>query len=182
MAKEYALVVNSADCVGCNACEVACKQEHSLPVGPRRIRVCHDSPREIEGKLQLRYTVTHCMHCSRPSCKDACPVDAISKRDNGIVLINEELCIGCKDCIDDAAYDANTSTLAAWAPDSDADVPDEWGVIPTNATEPWPEGFSLGVVVLLSSVAVAVGFYFLRKRPKTESGRVGKTGEITYTS
>ena len=81
-----------------------------------------------------------------------------------------------------AAYDANTSTLAAWAPDSDADVPDEWGVIPTNATEPWPEGFSLGVVVLLSSVAVAVGFYFLRKRPKTESGRVGKTGEITYTS
>ncbi|HEY42161.1 MAG TPA: 4Fe-4S dicluster domain-containing protein [Dehalococcoidia bacterium] len=100
MAMEYALLVNSADCVGCNACEVACKQEHNLPVGPRWIRVYPDTPREVEGKLQPRYVVTHCMHCSRPSCKDACPVDAISKRGDGIVLISEELCIGCKDCID----------------------------------------------------------------------------------
>ena len=100
MATEYALVVNSAGCVGCSACEVACKQEHNLAVGPRWIRVYPDTPREIEDKLQLRYIVTHCMHCSRPPCKDACPVDAISKRDDGIVLVSEELCIGCKDCID----------------------------------------------------------------------------------
>ncbi|HEY31812.1 MAG TPA: 4Fe-4S dicluster domain-containing protein [Dehalococcoidia bacterium] len=100
MATEYTLVVNSADCVGCNACEVACKQEHNISVGPRWIRVYPDTPREIEGKLQLRYIVTHCMHCSRPSCKDVCPVDAISKREDGIVLVNDELCIGCKDCID----------------------------------------------------------------------------------
>ena len=100
MAIEYAIVVNSADCVGCNACEVACKQEHNLPIGPRWIRVYPDTLREIEGKLQLRYIITHCMHCSRPSCKDACPVDAIIKREDGIVLVSEELCIGCKDCID----------------------------------------------------------------------------------
>ncbi len=100
MAKEYALIVNTRDCVGCNACEVACKQEHNLPIGPRWIKVYPDTPREIEGKLQLRYIVTHCMHCYRPLCKDACPVEAISKRDDGIVLIDEELCTGCKDCID----------------------------------------------------------------------------------
>lgn len=97
---EYALMVNTKDCVGCVACEVACKQEHNLPVGPRWIRVLPDSPREIEGKLQLRYIVTHCLHCSRPSCKDACPVEAITKREDGLVLINETLCIGCKDCIE----------------------------------------------------------------------------------
>ncbi len=97
---EYALIVNTEECVGCNACEVACKQEHNLPVGPRWIRVRPDSPREIEGKLQLRYVVTHCMHCSRPPCKDVCPVEAISKREDGIVLIDEELCTGCKDCIE----------------------------------------------------------------------------------
>ncbi len=97
---EYALMVNTDDCVGCNACEVACKQEHNLPVGPRWIRVYSDSPREIEGKLQLRYIVTHCMHCSCPPCKDVCPVETITKREDGIVLINEELCIGCKDCIE----------------------------------------------------------------------------------
>jgi len=37
MAKEMALIVNTADCVGCAACEVACKQEHNLPVGPKWI-------------------------------------------------------------------------------------------------------------------------------------------------
>jgi len=100
MVKEYTLMVNTEDCVGCNACEVACKQEHNLPIGPRWIRVYPDGPREIEGKLQLRYIVTHCMHCSDPLCKDACPVDAITKREDGLVLIDEELCIGCKDCIE----------------------------------------------------------------------------------
>ena len=98
--KEYALIVNTKDCVGCSACEVACKQEHNLSVGSRWIEVHSDSPREIEGKLQLRYIVTHCMHCSRPQCRDVCPVNAIIKRQDGIVLINEKLCNGCKDCIE----------------------------------------------------------------------------------
>ena len=96
---EYALVVDTDDCVGCSACEVACKQEHNLPVGPRWIRVYSHSPRERESRLQLGYTVTHCMHCSRPPCKDICKVEAIARREDGIVLIDEELCIGCKDCI-----------------------------------------------------------------------------------
>lgn len=100
MEKEYVLAVNTRDCVGCNTCEIACKQEHDLPVGVRWMRVYADSPREIEGKLQLRYLVTHCMHCSQPPCKDVCPVDAISKRDDGIVVFDDELCIGCKDCIE----------------------------------------------------------------------------------
>jgi Fe-S-cluster-containing dehydrogenase component len=100
MGKELALIVNTADCVGCSACEVACKQEHNLAVGPRWIRVYADAPCIIQSKWQLRYTVVHCMHCSQPPCKDACPVNAITKRPDGVVLVNEGLCIGCKDCID----------------------------------------------------------------------------------
>ncbi len=100
MADKKALIIDTEDCVGCSACEIACKQEHSIAVGPRWIRVYPDSPREIEGKPQLRYTVTYCMHCSRSPCKDACPVGAIDKREDGVVLINEELCIGCADCIE----------------------------------------------------------------------------------
>ncbi|MFC1989765.1 4Fe-4S dicluster domain-containing protein [Chloroflexota bacterium] len=97
---EYALMVNTDDCVGCNACEVACKQEHDLPVGPRWMRVYSDGPREIQCKQQQRYVVTHCMHCSHPPCKDVCPVEAIVKREDGLVLIDEKLCTGCKDCIE----------------------------------------------------------------------------------
>jgi Fe-S-cluster-containing dehydrogenase component len=100
MSKEYTLAVDTRDCIGCSTCEIACKQEHNLPVGPRWIKVYSDNTREIESKLQLRSIVTHCMHCAKPACKDSCPVDAISKRDDGIVLFDEEICIGCKDCIE----------------------------------------------------------------------------------
>ena len=81
-----------------------------------------------------------------------------------------------------AVYDASNPSagVEAWPPASSADVPNEYGVIATYSQDPYvPEAFSIGVVVLLSSVAVAVSFYFLRKRPKTESQRIG---EINYPS
>ena len=100
----FALIVNTEDCVGCYACEVACKQEHNLPVGPRLIRVYSEDPRQIDGKPQLRYRVEHCIHCSSPPCKDNCPVGAISTREDGITIIAKELCNGCKNCIEDCPY------------------------------------------------------------------------------
>ena len=75
-----------------------------------------------------------------------------------------------------AVYDASNPSagVEAWPPASSADVPDEYGVIATYSSEPYiPEVFSIGVVVLLSSVAVAVSFCFLRNRSKTESQRMG---------
>ncbi len=65
-----------------------------------------------------------------------------------------------------AAYDANTSTLAAWAPNSSANVPDEWGVISGYSMTPIPEGLTVGVMVLLSSISVIVGSHYLWKRSK----------------
>jgi hypothetical protein len=72
-----------------------------------------------------------------------------------------------------AAYDATTQTLATWPPISD-DPNDErnpsaWGVIAASSTDPIPEGFSLAFVAVLSSVAVAVSVYFVRKRPKPKT-------------
>jgi hypothetical protein len=75
-----------------------------------------------------------------------------------------------------AAYDASTNTTSSWAPDSDADVPDEWGVITSIDPDPYiPEGFSIVFVVLLSSVAVVVSFYFMRKKQKTARYSSAKT-------
>ena len=65
-----------------------------------------------------------------------------------------------------AAYDANTSTLATWAPDSSADVPDTWGVIISMSMDPIPEGLTFGVMAVLSSVALLAGSHYLRKRSK----------------
>ncbi len=100
MAKEYALVVDTAACCGCLSCSVACKQEHNLPVGPQWVTVYRNEPRLIEDKLQLRYTVTHCMHCHDPKCIEACPQNAISQRGDGIVLIDGDTCNGCRMCLE----------------------------------------------------------------------------------
>jgi len=98
--KHNVFVVDTRNCVGCLACEIACKQEHSTDAGAAWIRVRKEDPREIEGRLRLRYDVEYCLHCTNPSCKDACPVDAITKRDDGAVLIDEKACIGCSACVD----------------------------------------------------------------------------------
>lgn len=101
---EFTLVVNNENCVGCYACEIACKQENNLPVGPRLIRVNTDGPKQIDGKLQLRYKVALCLQCSDAPCQEACPVGAISTRNDGIVVIDEELCNGCQQCVESCPY------------------------------------------------------------------------------
>lgn len=67
-----------------------------------------------------------------------------------------------------AVYDASNSQagVQAWAPDSDADVPDEWGMISTYSTEQIPEGLTFAVMVFLSSVSLIVGSQYLRKHSK----------------
>ncbi len=96
----YSLLVDRNLCLGCQSCEVACKQENNLPEGPRWIRVIQVGPVEIGGKLTMSFHVSRCMHCGKPVCINACPEGAITKRIDGIVLINPELCTGCEICIE----------------------------------------------------------------------------------
>lgn len=81
-----------------------------------------------------------------------------------------------------AVYDSsNASGVAmAWPIGSSADVPDEWGLEMGTTEQIVPEALTVAVVVLLSSVAVVVSFYCLRRRPKTESSSVEKTGAQSY--
>lgn len=72
--KEYKRITLADNCVGCLACEVACKQEHDLPVGIRWIRVFPDL-REVGGRWRLNYEVTECGHTGPPPCQSACPAD-----------------------------------------------------------------------------------------------------------
>ena len=106
MIDRYTLEIDSENCVGCNACEVACKQVHNLPVGPRLISIRPDDCREIEGKQQLRFIATYCRHCTHPQCRDVCVTGAITITDNGIVLVNEGLCIGCGSCVEACPFNA----------------------------------------------------------------------------
>jgi Fe-S-cluster-containing dehydrogenase component len=96
MAKRY-LTVRKKDCMGCHACEVACKQEHALGVGPRLIKIIEKSPDFIP---------VYCHHCAKAPCAEACPADAIFRNKEGIVLIDADACIGCRDCIEACPFGA----------------------------------------------------------------------------
>jgi hypothetical protein len=78
-----------------------------------------------------------------------------------------------------AVYDASNDTagVQAWPP-TEQDVPSDWG-LETGTTETIPEPLTVAAVVFLSTIAVAVSFYFLRKRPKNQTS--GKTREISST-
>jgi anaerobic dimethyl sulfoxide reductase subunit B len=95
---QLGFVHNNVDCIGCRACEIACKDKNGLPPGPRFRRVMY-----IEGGTYPQvyaYKVNmSCNHCAEPACLPTCPTGAIFKRQkDGIVDIDSTLCIGCRKC------------------------------------------------------------------------------------
>jgi NADPH-dependent glutamate synthase beta subunit-like oxidoreductase len=85
--QRISLVFNENNCCGCHACEVACKQEHGLGVGPRLVRVLERAP---------VFKPSYCRHCEDAPCAIACPEDAITiDPDTGVVLHNNDKCDGC---------------------------------------------------------------------------------------
>ncbi|MEW8627111.1 MAG: 4Fe-4S dicluster domain-containing protein [Candidatus Thiodiazotropha sp.] len=96
--KQLGFVHNNVDCIGCRACEIACKDKNGLAAGPRFRRVQY-----IEGGTYpdvYAYKVNmSCNHCESPACLPTCPTGAIFKRkEDGIVDIDSTLCIGCRRC------------------------------------------------------------------------------------
>ena len=97
MAGRYTMVIDLERCMGCGTCVVACKVENNIEEGSG-IRVetkgglHRDTPEGEFPLLSMYYLPQPCMHCSHPPCLEACPFEAIYKRVDGIVLINEDEC------------------------------------------------------------------------------------------
>lgn len=106
--ERFALRVDEESCWGCKACEVACKQENRSPEGVYLIHISEDGPRMMNDRLGFVYRVNMCRHCDEPDCVEACTQEAITKRENGIVVLNDEDCIGCGLCVDECPYHAIT--------------------------------------------------------------------------
>jgi anaerobic dimethyl sulfoxide reductase subunit B (iron-sulfur subunit) len=106
MAKQLAFSVNISKCTGCKACQIACKDKNNLPDGVRWRRVFqYEGGEWIQHEGQMvpssvyAYQVSAaCMHCQNAICTQVCPAAAISKRADGIVLIDQNKCIGCRYC------------------------------------------------------------------------------------
>lgn len=96
-------VVDLERCVGCQGCVLACKLEHGTPRGVHWMRVLE---REVGTYPNARRTFTpvRCNHCANPPCIAACPTGAIVKRPDGIVLVNDQVCVGTMACLTACPY------------------------------------------------------------------------------
>ncbi len=104
--RPYALIIDHASCWGCRTCELACKQENRDPVGVRLIRVLEEGPGWVDGRPEFAFHVQVCRHCDEPACMEACPEEALSAREDGIVVLDDEACSGCGLCADACPYGA----------------------------------------------------------------------------
>lgn len=95
------VVADAGHCIGCKACELACFAVHSqangigASVGTVSVPVV---PKVYVVRAGDTYVPVQCRHCENAPCAHACPVQAI-RQENGVVMIDEELCIGCTSCV-----------------------------------------------------------------------------------
>ena len=103
---QYAMVIDVRRCIGCHACTVACKSEFDVPIGETRSWVEY-TEKGMYPNVGRSFLPRLCNHCSEPPCVTVCPTNATYKREqDGIVVIDNSLCIGCKYCIQACPYDA----------------------------------------------------------------------------
>ncbi|MDO8671618.1 MAG: 4Fe-4S dicluster domain-containing protein [Dehalococcoidia bacterium] len=131
-ASDWAFVVDITKCIGCGRCVMACKLENHVPIDPDLNRtwieryavdadgeIYSDSPHagvngfpaKLETKEDLQATKSFfvpklCNQCEHAPCISVCPVNASHKTSEGVVLIDQSRCIGCRYCIVACPYGA----------------------------------------------------------------------------
>lgn len=115
MSKQYGFYINTATCSGCKTCMVACKDRSDLPDGVKWRRVYEyaggswsdNGDGTHANDVFSYYASISCNHCSHPVCVKACPTGAMHKRrSDGLVHVDQSICIGCESCARACPYDA----------------------------------------------------------------------------
>ncbi len=111
MAKAF--LTDTTLCIGCRACQVACKEWNGLPAEPNPFQGTYENPRELTartwrkvtfaepdaGPLRWSFLSDTCKHCTEASCLTVCPTNAIRRTDWGAVVVDDERCNGCRYCV-----------------------------------------------------------------------------------
>ena len=120
--EEKVMLVDVSKCTACRGCQVACKQWNRLPAENTMQSGTYQNPPDLswatwnmirftevptkDGGMKWLFRRDACLHCTDPACQRACPVPGcISKSDEGAVVINQNLCIGCKMCVNSCPFE-----------------------------------------------------------------------------
>lgn len=103
---QYGFYINSSKCTGCKTCQISCKDEKDNPLGVSFRRVYEyggGTWQKVDGIWKndafTYYLSIACNHCEEPTCVHGCPTGAMHKRkEDGLVVVNQEVCIGCRYC------------------------------------------------------------------------------------
>src|SRR5947209_13032507 len=122
MAKPVGFLTDTTLCIGCKACEVACKEWNGLPNNPLDFRGGYDNTGQLdhENWRHVRFLENAssnpdkpvawsmmsdvCKHCANASCLEVCPTNAIIRTEFDTVYIQPSVCNGCRDCIAACPY------------------------------------------------------------------------------
>lgn len=125
--RKWVMVIDLAACDGCGTCTQTCGAAHFIPGDREWIRLFK---MKDSADTAPYFLPRPCFHCDNPPCTRVCPVGATFKRDDGIVLIDNERCIGCRFCMAACPYSARSFN---WSPPDnpgpavDRGYSPEWG-------------------------------------------------------
>jgi len=101
----YVMVADLRRCVGCQTCTAACRLANGTPPGVQWRRVLDMEVGDYPDVTRA-FVPVGCMHCDDPPCMAVCPSTATRKREDGIVTIDYDVCIGCAYCAVACPYQA----------------------------------------------------------------------------
>ena len=103
--RRFVMVIDLAQCKNLRKCHDACEKMQHLSPEKEGLKILKQQDNELGSPY---WQPTMCLHCDHPPCVKVCPVDATFKRTDGIVLIDNERCIGCRFCMVACPYSARS--------------------------------------------------------------------------
>ena len=103
--KKFVMVIDLSKCKNARKCQSACQKMHHRSDDQKWLKVIKMQDSESTAPYWMPKP---CFHCDQPPCVKVCPVDATFKREDGIVSIDNERCIGCRFCMAACPYSSRT--------------------------------------------------------------------------
>jgi len=95
--RRWIFVMEPDRCIDCEACMVSCSVENKVPLGEHRNWIATKETGTFPY-LGTTFMPENCHHCDNPPCERVCPTGATYRREDGLVLVDYDKCIGCKYC------------------------------------------------------------------------------------